>query len=110
MSMMLDGANSLLVGATPAQTPVKPNTAAQAQGAVEPSGDPAYTVSLSEAAVQGSRSNGPVDTLYNARGITTDLAGTEVPQFQTNIEADVANIEMMLDGDYGTQLDNLFNK
>ncbi len=110
MSMMLDGANSLLVGATSPQTSVKPNTAAQEKGAVEPGTDPAYTISLSEAAVQGSRAQGPVDRLYNARGVTTDTSGSEVPQFQASIESDVANIEMMLNGDYGTQLDNLFNK
>ncbi|MEE2750643.1 MAG: hypothetical protein VX519_04390 [Myxococcota bacterium] len=110
MSMMLDGANSLLVGATSPQSPVKPSQAAQEKSAVDPGGDPAYTVSLSEAAVQGSRSQAPIDTLYNARGVTTDLSGSEVPQFQTSIESDVANIEMMLNGDYGTQLDDLFNK
>lgn len=110
MSMMLDGANSLLVGATSPQTPVKPTSAAQENGVAEPGADPAYTISLSEAAVQGSRSQGPVDTLYNARGVTTDPSGVEVPQFQSSIEADVANIETMLNGDYGAQLDDLFNK
>ena len=110
MSMMLDGANSLLGGVTPTQTPVKPSAAVQGESASATASDPAYTVSLSDAAIRGARSPAQVDTLYNARGVATDVSGNEVPQFQASIESDVASIEMMLNGDYGSQLDDLFNK
>jgi hypothetical protein len=106
MSMTLDTASSLLTGLS-SISQASANAAAPASKAAS---NPAYTVSLSSSAMEGTQGTGALDTLYNARGATTNLGGTEIPQFQASIDADVSAIEMMLSGDYGQQLDELINK
>ncbi len=113
MSMTLDSAGSLLAGlSSVSQSSVNAAGSASKSEAKteEAQANPAFTVSLSSAALEGSKSTGALDTLYNARGATTNLSGTEIPQFQASIEADVSAIEMMLSGNYGQQLDDLINK
>ncbi len=115
MSMTLDSASSLLAGLSSiSQSPANAAEAASKAGLAEAeakaSSNPAFTVSLSSAALEGTKSTSALDTLYNARGATTNLSGTEIPQFQASIDADVSAIEMMLSGDYGQQLDDLINK
>ena len=110
MSMTLDSASSLLAGLSSISQP-SANAAGSASKAEAKAGsNPAFTVSLSSAALEGTKSTGALDTLYNARGATTNMAGTEIPQFQASIDADVSAIEMKLSGDYGQQLDELINK
>ena len=110
MSMTLDSAGGLLTGLSSISQSSSGTSAAASRGQVPVDSNPAYTVSLSSAASQGSASVGATDTLYNARGVTTDLTGQEIPQFQASIDANVSAIEMMLNGEYGSQLDELLNK
>ena len=110
MSMTLDSAGSLLAGLTSISQSSVNSAGSASKGEAKAESNPAFTVSLSSAALEGSKSTGALDTLYNARGATTNLEGTEIPQFQASIDADVSAIEMMLNGDYGQQLDDLLNK
>jgi hypothetical protein len=110
MSMTLDSAGSLLAGLSSISQPSANAPGAASKSEAKAASNPAFTVSLSSAALQGTKSTGAVDTLYNARGATTNLSGAEIPQFQASIDADVSAIEMMLSGDYGQQLDDLINK
>jgi hypothetical protein len=110
MSMTLDSASSLLAGLSSISQPSANASGAASKSEAKAASNPAFTVSLSSAALAGAKSAGALDTLYNARGATTNLSGTEIPQFQASIDADVSAIEMMLNGNYGQQLDDLINK
>ena len=109
MSMTLDSAYTLLAGVT-SVSQSSANSASGAEQGEKAVSNPAYTISLSSAATEGARSAGALDTLYNARGATTNTSGQALPQFQASIDADVSAIENLLNGEYGQQLDDLLNK